>query len=108
LSRHQPADEVGHRSALVGEDPQVALRPAQRERLGQHAHRLGLLAAGRQRQRPQCLDLDDAAGPALRDRQPVQPLQQPERIVWPVLREQQPRQHQIRPFTGVVRRVVRT
>ena len=58
-------------------------------------HRGGLVAAGRQRQRPQRLDLDDAAHPVLGRRLGEQPVQQRQRLTGAVLREQHPRQYQI-------------
>ena len=68
LGRDQPPEQRGHRRPLVGEHPDIALRAGQGERRGQDIHRAGLLAGGRQRQRPQRLDLDDAARPVLRGR----------------------------------------
>src|SRR6266542_271601 len=91
---------------LAGDAPHVALSPGERDRLGQGGHRAGFLAAGRQRQRLQRLDLDDAASPLLRRRRGAQPLQQPQRLVGPVLGEQHPRQHQVLRLPGVARLVV--
>ena len=54
-----------------------------------------MIAAGGQRERPQRLDLDDAAGPALAGRGVEQSLQQRERRAGVVLGEQHPGQHQI-------------
>ena len=105
LGRDQPAGQRGHRRALVGEDPDIALRAGQRERFGQGGHRGGFLAAGCQRQCPQRAGLDDAAGPALGGGRRVQPVQQRERLAGEALGEQHPGQHQIPRLAGVVRLV---
>ena len=76
LGRDQPDQQRGHRRALVGEDPDVALWAGQRQSRGQGVHRRGLLAAGRQGQRPQRAGLDEAACPVLGCRRRVQPIQQ--------------------------------
>ena len=81
----QPAEQRGHRRALVGEDPYVALRAGEQERPGEGGDRACLIAGGGQRQRPQRADLDQAAGPVLGDRRGVQPVQQGERLAGPVL-----------------------
>ena len=107
LGRDQPAQQRGHRRPLVGEDADIALRAGQRERLGQGGHRAGFLAAGRQRQRPQRADLDQAAGPVLGRGRRVQPVQQRERLTGPVLGQQHPGQHQVPGLAGVAWLVVR-
>ncbi len=84
LGRDQPAQQRGHRRSLVGEDPDIALRAGQRERIGEGVHRVGVLAAGGQRQRPQRAGLDHAADPVLGDRRRVQPVQQRERLGGPL------------------------
>ena len=43
----QLGQQGAHRRALVGEHPHIALRAAERERLGQHAEGAGVIAAGR-------------------------------------------------------------
>ena len=107
LGGDQPAQQRGHRRALVGEDPDIALGAGQRERLSQGIHRGGFLAAGRQRQRPQRAGFDDAAGPVLADRSRVQPVQQRECLAGLALGEQDPGQHEVPGLAGVVRLVVR-
>ena len=92
LGPDQPCQQSGHRRALVGEDPDVALRAGQHQRLGQGGHRGGFLAGGRQR--PQRAGLDDAASPVLGDRRRVQPAQQRQRLAGLALGEQHPGQHQ--------------
>ena len=67
-----------------------------------------MIAAGRQRQCAQRLDLDDAAGPALTGRGVEQSLQERERRARVVLGEQHPGQYQILRFSRVIRLVVRT
>ena len=47
----QPGQQRGHRRSLVGEDPDIALRAGQREHVGEGVRRVGVLAAGGQRQR---------------------------------------------------------
>ena len=54
----------------------------------------------------QCLDLDDAAGPALSGRRGVQPLQQRECLPWPVLRDEHANQYEIIRLPGVERLIV--
>jgi hypothetical protein len=66
-----------------------------------------VIAAGGQRERPQCLDLEDAAGPALADRGVEQPLQQRECRARVALGEQHPGQNQIRRLVRVICLVVR-
>ena len=72
----QLGEQDAHRHRLVGKDTDVALRaggsPA---RLGERAKGAGMIAVGGQRECPQRLDLDDAAGPALAGRGVEQPLQ---------------------------------
>ena len=71
-----------HSRALVGNDADVASRVGEQDRL---AWRARAVAEAGQRQRPQRLDLDDAAGPALADRGVEQPLQEGEcraGVVW--------------------------
>jgi hypothetical protein len=51
--------------ALVDEGPDVALGVGQRKRVCQGGHGAVLVAEVGQRQRSQCLDLDDAARPVL-------------------------------------------
>jgi hypothetical protein len=68
----EAAKQGGHRRALVGEDPDVPLRPSRRQRLGQGGQRTLVVAGRLQGQR---LQLDHAAGPSLRRRQVVQPPQ---------------------------------
>ena len=94
LGRDEPAEQRGHRRALVGEDPDVALRAGEHERPGQGRDRACFIAAGRQSQRPQRAGLDQAAGPVLGGRRGVQPVQQCQRLPGPVLGEQHPGQHQ--------------
>jgi hypothetical protein len=78
----QLGEQGVHRRALVGKDPDMAVSAAKRERLGQRAEGAGVIAAGGQRQRPQRLDLDDAAGPALAGRGAEQPLQEGKCRAW--------------------------
>ena len=103
----EPAEQRGHRRALVGEDPDVALRAAERKRPGDGCDRAGFIAGGRQGQRPQRTDLDQATGPVLGDRRGVQPVQQCQRLPGPVLGQQDPGQHQVAGFSGIVWLVVR-
>ena len=103
----EPPEHGGQRGALVGEDPDVTLGLAEAERLGQGVHRAGLLAGCRQGQCPERLDLDDAARPALGRRQRTQPVQQRDRLVGQILREEHARQHQILRLAGVAHLVVR-
>ena len=107
LGRDQSAQQRGHRRPLVGEDPHVALRAGQGERPGQRGHRSRLLAAGRERQRPQRAGLDEAAGPVLGGRRRVQPVQQRKRPAGPALGEQHPGQHEMPRLAGVIRLIVR-
>ena len=65
-----------------------------------------MIAAGGQRERPQRLDLDDAADPALAGRGVEQPLQQGEGRAGVVLGEQHPGQHQIGRLLRVIWLVV--
>ena len=65
------------------------------------------VARGRQRERLQRLDLDDAAGTALGGGRRVQPPQQRERRGGAVLGEQHPGQHQILRLPRVARVVIR-
>jgi len=65
-----------HRRVFVGEDPDIALRTRKCQRLGQRIERGPMVAVGRQRQRPQGLNLDDASGTALARGRGEQPLQQ--------------------------------
>ena len=74
--------------------------------LGERAEGAGVIAPGGQRQRPQRLNLDDAAGPALASRGGKQPLQQRECGAGVVLGEQHPGQHQIPGLPRVVWLVV--
>ena len=46
LGRDQLAEQDAHRRALVGEDPQVALRAGEDERLGQRGQRRGFVTLG--------------------------------------------------------------
>ena len=101
------AEQRGHRRALVGEDPHVALRAGERKRTGEGRDRAFFIAGGRQRQRPQRTALDEAAGTALGFRRGVQPVQQRERLAGPVLGEQDPGQHQVPGLPCVVWLVVR-
>ena len=80
---------------------------ASSKRPGQGRDRACFVAGGRQRQRPQRAGLDEAAGPVLGDRRGVQPVQQRQRLAGPVLGEQDPGQHQVPGFAGVVWLVVR-
>ena len=107
LGRDQPAQQLGHRRAFVGEDPDVALLAGQGERPGQDGYRFVLPAAGRERQGAQGAGLDDAAGPLLAHRRGVQPVQQRERPAGLALGEQEPGQHQVPRLASVVRLVVR-
>ena len=106
LGCDQPGQQRGHRRSLVGEDPDIALRAGQGEHVGQRGHRAVCITAGGQRQRPQRADLDQAAGPVLRGRRRVQPVQQRQRRAGPVLGQQDARQHQMRLLAGVIRLVV--
>ena len=74
--------------------------------LGERAEGAGVIAPGGQRQRPQRLNLDDAAGPALASRGGQQPLQQRECRTGTVLGEQHARQQQVRRLPGVIRLVL--
>jgi hypothetical protein len=85
LRRDQPAEQRGHQLALVGEDPDVALRAGQQERLGEGRDRACFIAGDRPRQRQQRADLDEAASPVLTGRRFVQPVQQHQRPAGPVL-----------------------
>jgi hypothetical protein len=76
------------------------------EHLGERAEGAGVIAPGGQRQRPQRLNLDDAAGPALASRGGKQPLQQRECGAGVVLGEQHPGQHQIPGLPRVIWLVV--
>jgi hypothetical protein len=68
LARDQPGHQGGHPGGgLVGEDPDIALRAGQRQRPGRRGR---FLTGGRQRQRPQRADLDEATSPVLGDRPP--------------------------------------
>ena len=107
LGRDEPAEQRGHRRALVGEDPYVALRAGQQERPGEGGDRACLLAGGGQGQCPQRAGLDQAAGTVPGFRRRVQPVQQREGLAGPVLGEQHPGQHQVPGFARVVRLVVR-
>ena len=73
LRRDELAKQRGHRRALIGEYPDIALRAGEDERPGQGIHRSPLLAPGGQRQRPQRADRDQAARPVLGGRRHVQP-----------------------------------
>ena len=95
LGRDQPAQQRGHRRALVGEEADITLRAGDGERLGQGVHRSLLLAAGGQRQCPQRADLDQAPGPVLGGRRRVQPVQQRQRPLGLPPGEQDPGQHQV-------------
>ena len=106
LGRDQPGQQRGHRRALVGEDPDIALRAGQREHVSEGVHRVGVLAAGGQRQRPQRAGLDHAADPVLGDRRGVQPVQQRERLGGPLLGQQHPGQHQVSRLPRVTRLIV--
>ena len=75
LGRNEPAEQRGHRRALVGEDPDIALRAGELERLGESRDRACFISGGCQRQRPQRARLDEAVAPALGDRRGVQPVQ---------------------------------
>ena len=105
LGPDQPGQQRGHRRALVGEDPDIALRAGQREHGGEGVHRVGVLAAGGQRERPQRTGLDHAAGPVLGDCRVVQPVQQRERLGRPLLSQQHPGQHQVSRLPRVARLV---
>jgi len=107
LGRDEPAEQRVHRRALVGEDPPVALRAGEQERPGEGGDRACLVAGGGQCQRPQRAGLDQAAGTVLGFRRGVQPVQQCQRLAWRILGEQDPGQHQMPGFAGVVRLVVR-
>jgi hypothetical protein len=107
LRRDQQTEQRAHRRTLVGEHPDVALGAGQGERLGQGVHGGVLLAAGRQSQRPQRLDLDDASGAALGGGRRVQPPQQGKCLGGEVLGEQHPGQHQILPRPRVARIIIR-
>jgi hypothetical protein len=72
----EPGQQRAHRSALVGKDPDVALRAGQRDRLGQGTEGAAVIAMGGQRQRPQRLNLDDTADAVLARRGGWQSLQQ--------------------------------
>ena len=103
----EPAEQRGHRRALVGEDPDIAPRAGQHERSGQGGDRARFVTGGRQRQRPQRADLDEAAGPVLGGRGRVQPAQQRKRPIGLPLGQQDARQHQVLTLAGVVRLVIR-
>ena len=105
LGCDQPSQQRGHRRPLVGEDPDIALRAGQRERFGQGVHRVGVPAAGGQRQRPQRAGLDETAGPVLGDRRRVHPVQQRERRGGPILGQQHPGQHQVSRLPRIARLV---
>ena len=102
----QLGEQGAHRRPLVGEHPHVAVRAGEHDRLGQRADGAGVIAVGGQRKRPQRLDLDDAADPALVGRGAEQPLQQRERRAGVVLGEQHPGQHQISRLARVIWLVV--
>src|SRR5215471_11048085 len=55
------AEQGRHRRAFVGEHPDIALRGGQGKRPGKFFCGGGLVTGGRERQRPQRPDLDDAA-----------------------------------------------
>jgi hypothetical protein len=105
LGCDQPGQQRGHRRSLIGEDPDITLRAGQREHGGEGVHRVGVLAAGGQRQRPQRVDLDQAATPLLGGRRSVQPVQQRERLGGPLPGQQHPGQHQVSRFPRVARLV---
>ena len=107
LDRDEPAEQGGHRRALVGEDPHVALRAGERKCPCEGRDRTCFIAGGGQRQRPQRADLDEAAAPVLGGGRGVQPVQQGERLPGPVLGEQDPGPNQVPGLTCVVWLIVR-
>ncbi len=102
----QLGEQGAHRRVPVGQDPDIAVPAGERDRLGQRAEGAGVIAAGGQRERPQRLDLDDAAGPALAGRGVEQPPQQGECRAGVVSGEQHPGQHQIGRLPRVIWLVV--
>jgi len=106
LGRDELAEQHGHRRALVGEDPHVALRAGEHERLGQGRDRACFAAVAGPRQRQQRARLDEPARPVLGFRRGVQPGEQREGRAGPVLGEQEPGQDQVPGFAGVVCLVV--
>ena len=105
--RSKPGQQRAHRPPPVGEHPDITLRAGEHERPGQGVHRRVLLARGRQRQRLQHGDLDDAAGAALGFGCRVEPPQQCECLGGAVLGDQHPGQHQILRLPQVAGLIVR-
>ena len=73
LGRDEPPEQRGHRRALVGEDPHIALRAGEQDGLGEGRDRACSIAGGGQGQRPQRTGLDEAAGPGLSPRRAAGP-----------------------------------
>jgi hypothetical protein len=64
-SRDEPSEKGSHRPPFVGEDPDVAFRPAKREDFDQPAHALRSVTQRAEGQRLESPDLNDAAHPPL-------------------------------------------
>ena len=91
----------GHPSGPhIGEDPYLALRAGEGERLHQGGHRGGLVVAGLVRWGLQRAYLGNTADPPPGCRLGEHPVEQREGLAWAALREQHPRQHQIFPLLG--------
>ena len=105
MGRGEPAEQAGHRRALVDEHAHVALGAGQRQHLGKGGQRSGIVALRCERERPQRPQLDDAARSLFGYRPGVQPLKEPERPVGLLLGEQHPRQHQILALPRIARLV---